>query len=206
MKTVFFLIKRKVLSHYVHLGSPRDFAKSIGVLKEGNASASILCVNGYTLLEASKSQEVSLALDKAKVLIPTGKLLRKGVKWLYGHRIDSISLWKLLDVLLKELEVTTFEYHGDEKLKQKLISRYPEIIIKPMLTAGSAAETPIEGKLLLVCLPQASQEAWMTNMTARPDGCIVSLGDLYFKPSFSKRLTHSFLFTGKILNQKLINS
>lgn len=193
MKTVFFLIKRRVLGQEVHLGSVRDFAKSLWVLKDRESASSALLTSSYTLTAAGRDTALASALEKADILIPKGSTLLKGIRILYGVRAEPVTVWKLLDTLYHEQEMTSCIYHGDATFRQELLERFPLLTLKK----------PGEGKneLMLLCLPPAELGSYLSELKFK--GCILSVGDGYFRPPFLQRCRESVSFRLKVLGQKL---
>ena len=195
MKTVFFLIKRQVLGQEVHLGSVRDFAKSLWVLKDSASPSSALLVSSYTLTAACSDPELASALQKADIVIPKGATLLKGIRILYGVRAEQITVWKLLETLCREQEMTSCAYHGDVNFRKELQARFPQLTLRE----------PGEDRndLTLLCLSPAERGHYLSEQNLK--GCVLSLGDGYFRPPFLQRCQESVSFRLRVLGQKLFS-
>ena len=210
MKTVFFLIKRKVLSYYVHIGSLRDFTRSIEVLNKQNRPSSILLVNSSVLHKGTQDTHLDDALQKADILIPKGRMLQKSLRWLYNSDSERFSAEVLLASLIQELDLSTFSFLGKEEALGKLSKKYPDIVIKHVNengVKGLNSEISVSGeRLLVVCLPSGEQEKWIEEIKGSVNACIVGLGDMYYSPSFFKKLLSNIAFFFKVLRQKMVYS
>lgn len=194
MKTVFFLIKRQILGQEVHLGSVKDFAKSLWVLKDSAEASSVLLVSSYTLTAAGSDTALASALQKANIVIPKGATLLKGIRILYGVRAEPVTVWRLLETLCSEQEMTSCIYYGDAHFRKELLERFPQLTLKE---PGKA-----ENELMLLCLPPAELGRYLSEQTF--NGCLLSVGDGYFRPPFLQRYRESVVFRLKVLGQKLL--
>lgn len=210
MKTVFFLIKRKVLSYYVHIGSLRDFTRSIEVLNKQNRPSSILLVNPTVLQKGTQDAQLEEALQSADILIPKGILMQKSLRWLYNSDSERFSAEVLLESVIRDLELNSFFFLGKVEALGKLSKKYPDVLIKPVdekEVKGLNSEISISGeRLLVVCLPSGEQEKWIEELKGSVNACMLGLGDMYYSPSFFKKLLNDVAFFFKVLRQKMVYS
>ena len=210
MKTVFFLIKRKVLSYDMHLGSLRDFTRSIDVLRNANRSSSILLVSPTLLIKGSQDPKLDKALQNADILIPKGRLLHKSLMWLYRSDSESLSAEVLLDGLVRELELDSVFFIGEKKAYSRLSKKYPKVLLKEIeankLSSLNSEVSLSSNRLLVVCLPSGDQEKWIEEAKESVNACIIGLGDFYYSQSFLGKSLNETAFLFKVLRQKLVFS
>lgn len=198
MKTVFFLIKRKVLDIYVHLGSTKDYVRSINTLVAQDSGSSVVFVNAYLVELASLNPALKKSLEEADVVIPVGASMLKGLKKLYGHSTDETSFSKVLETLTQTQNLKSYRFYGVKSMKEKILKKYPHL----ELLDFSEMEKDVKNEVLLVFLPAGEQEVWINRMKTQISGCIIGMGGMVYPVSAWKRYRANLSFKRKVWVQK----
>jgi UDP-N-acetyl-D-mannosaminuronic acid transferase (WecB/TagA/CpsF family) len=198
MKTVFFLIKRKVLDTYVHLGSTKDYVRSIKTLSTQDSGSSVVFVNAYLVELASLNPALKKSLEEADVVIPVGASMLRGLKKLYGHSTDETSFSNMLETLTQMLNLKTYRFYGQKSMKENILKKFPHL----NLIDFSEEEKGGENEVLLVFLPIGEQEVWINRMKPQISGCIIGMGGMVYPLSAWKRYRANLSFKRKVWVQK----
>jgi UDP-N-acetyl-D-mannosaminuronic acid transferase (WecB/TagA/CpsF family) len=198
MKTVFFLIKRKVLDIYVHLGSTKDYVRSINTLVAQDSGSSVLFANACLVELASLNPALKKSLEEADVVIPVGATMLRGLKKLYGHSTDETSFSNMLETLTQMLNLKTYRFYGQKSMKENILKKFPHL----NLIDFSEEEKGGENEVLLVFLPIGEQEVWINRMKPQVSGCIIGMGGMVYPLSALKRYRANISFKRKVLLQK----
>jgi UDP-N-acetyl-D-mannosaminuronic acid transferase (WecB/TagA/CpsF family) len=198
MKTVFFLIKRKVLDIYVHLGSTKDYVRSIKTLATQDSGSSVVFVNAYLVELASHNPALKKSLEEANVVIPLGASMLKGLKKLYGQSTDETSFSKVLETVTQTLNLKSYRFYGEKSMKEKILKKYPHL----NLIDFSEEEKGADNEVLFVFLPAGEQEVWINRMKPQISGCIIGMGGMVYPLSALKRYRANLAFKRNVLAQK----
>jgi UDP-N-acetyl-D-mannosaminuronic acid transferase (WecB/TagA/CpsF family) len=198
MKTVFFLIKRKVLDTYVHLGSTKDYVRSIKTLSTQDSGSSVLFANACLVELAAHNLDLKKSLEEADVVIPVGASMLKGLKKLYGQSTDETSFSKVLETLTQTQNLKSYRFYGEKSMKEKILKQCPHL----ELLDFSEMEKDVKNEVLLVFLPAGEQEVWINRMKPQISGCIIGMGGMVYPLSAWKRYRANLSFKRKVWVQK----